>query len=468
MINSLNDIIFNSKKIIIADYENKYPFYDVCIDIKTTLNQKFYFLEQISKENNKFINIIFHCKDNYLMEDFQIFIKKNINYLNKITFYFKDTENINFTIIKENIEKKKFKEVHGFLTPSLFFILDKSNDCKISNLIFCDYNKNLIQSYLEKFGLHFYLQFLRNFYKQQLELYISYETFFGESESQVYGNYIDYIFPNLDFLNILYNKNLIHSYLEKFGLNFYLQFLRNFYKQQFELYISYETFFGESESQVYGNYIDYIFPNLDYLNILDKQGYLYYSGGWSMTRPRQVLNLLNCLNINKNFFEGKTVLEVGPGLCDFLKVAKFCGSSSQTVIDKNPIFLMLANQIGVNETIQFDFQKENLESLFFSKTDILFIKGFLNVYYYEMDLIEDIVKKFTHNINQKGSGFWFTYNTYFDKISKNDYELRLKALIKLFENHGWAKISFNENQLRSSGLYYLENTDVLAFKIDKI
>ncbi len=402
MINSLQDIIFNNKKIIITNYENKYPLYDIYIDIKTTLKQKFFFLEKISKENNQFVNIIFHCKDNYLIKDFQIFLKKNINYLIKISFYFKNVDKINSTIIKQNIEKKKFKEVNGFLTPSLFFILDKCHDLKISNLIFCNLNKNIIQTYLDKFGLKFYQYFLWNFHKSQLELYNSYENFFKELESEDYGKYIDYIFPNLD-----------------------------------------------------------------YLNILDKQGYLYYSGGWSMTRPRQVLNLLKCLNLNKKFFAGKTVLELGPGLCDFLKVAKFCGSTRQTVIDKNPVFLMLSKQIGVNEVIQFDFQKDNLESLFVPKTDILFIKGFLNVYYYEMDLIEEILQKFTQSINEKGSGFWFTYNTYFDQISKKDYEMRLNYLTKLFKNYGWEKINFNEEQLRLSGLAYSENTNVLPFKIEK-
>jgi len=326
-----------------------------------------------------------------------------VSYFPKLRTFYKKNIDFDKFPIKEYIEKSEINEVRGFMTPSFLFFYSKESNV--------------------------------------------------DKISEVVTNKI--------------NKKTFFSYLKKFNYEFYASFLKHFHGNLLILFKSFQNFFIENDFKSFQNFLDFLIPNQNYLLILDKGGYKYYVGGWSFKRSLQVLNLLKSLNLNPNFFKGKDVMEVGPGLCDFIKIAKYCGSKKQYIIDKNPLFLMLGQAIGANDYIQFDFIKDDLDEVSFPKYDILFIKGFLNVDLYDKKSVERIVTLLTKNINPNGTGIWSTYNTYRDNMKKNEYKQRLSHLTHIFNNLGWKIIELSEKESEAAGFNYPEYVDLISFKIDK-
>ena len=239
------------------------------------------------------------------------------------------------------------------------------------------------------------------------------------------------------------------------------KFLNRIFKKIEELDELFKIF--DNNNLVFDEFIKFIIPDKNYLYVLDKEGYNYYNNGWSFTRVYQHLKLLLHLGIKSKSFENKKILEIGPGLQDFVKIAKFCKSKEIRVIDKNIIFVMLSRYITTLENIfHIDLIKEsdNLDQV--PNCDLFFSKGFLNISSFEKDKIEKLIKNVTQKINQNGEGYWFTYNT-----DAPDFNNRILHLKNIFFLNNWVEFSLSEKERKSFGLHYLPNVKPLNFKLLK-
>ncbi len=179
-------------------------------------------------------------------------------------------------------------------------------------------------------------------------------------------------------------------------------------------------------------------------------------------RDLQHLNFLDFLTRRYAFpaeFDGKSLVEIGPGAGFFYRHAQMKKCGSVYIVDKNAGFCTLAESDGAAGVINCDL----IEPIFCSKyrqmlpngVDYVFAKGVLNVYAFkDDDAYTSVVDTVSASIRH--AGIWVTYNV--DR--KNGPDVRKEKMAKeAFEKCGWVRAEIPGELHSLLGLNYLPDVD---------
>lgn len=207
-----------------------------------------------------------------------------------------------------------------------------------------------------------------------------------------------------------------------------------------------------------------IIPDSNEIQILGKDNKRYYRSGWTFTRVAQTLNLLDHFGFEPDDFKSKKILEIGPGLGDFYKIARYFGCSDVTVCEKNIIFLLIAKYNGCN-TLEINIERDGLSILPENEFDLFWCKGLLNAFHFNSENeLFDIISPITKSLKRDATALWFTYNTYRPGAASSELDDPIGTLENVFCALGWKRIDRPELiQDSSYGLDYLQRVNTLFF-----
>lgn len=171
--------------------------------------------------------------------------------------------------------------------------------------------------------------------------------------------------------------------------------------------------------------------------IIDSTDFVSQSS-YNYRRGRKIAKIIDDMFLPSHF-EGKTLLELGPGHFAFALLARSLGANV-VCIENDPNFAALGRHLGF-EVIQenfFTLEKIKLEKKF----DGLFVKGTFNACNSKDDKsLNDFVRKYSSFLLDDAWGWFVTVNKTGRSevgMNLNDFvEKRIEAQRNAFENNGW-------------------------------
>ncbi len=162
-------------------------------------------------------------------------------------------------------------------------------------------------------------------------------------------------------------------------------------------------------------------------------------------------------NIINDFFEpghfdGKTLLEFGPGHYSFAMLARHLGAVVMCV-ERYPPHVELGRHLGF-EVLDCDFTKLTTETLGCA-VDGLWMKGAFNACNFANDAaVHDVVGRITSVIKPEGWGWNVTVNKAPDRDPQESVDHRVAVQRRAYEEHGWVATPIDEADRKRYAVSY--------------
>lgn len=198
-----------------------------------------------------------------------------------------------------------------------------------------------------------------------------------------------------------------------------------------------------------------------------KQGYLLKTDKWLIHRIliNEVCRSFFTKNLSKKgklVLNGKSLLEIGPGLGAFYTSAKLDGVKNFYIFDKNPIFSHLSEKITSQKQYNFDISSDafiaKLRAM--PKVDVFFAKGIFNIYgFLDLNIYCQVLEEITRKISV---GLFITYN-----VNRVDSKNLDNIYYDCFVANGWRPVNACKEMEYLMGINYLPEVRSDIWLIDK-